>query len=112
MRDLRQATHDLTWPSLHHVQGRLLGLPFVLAACGPGLVFGWSACFSALMFASLATFLVYVPLTVLAMNGGGALGENAPIPPLTFRAYVVLLLLWSATAFLGAAAAAHLGTVG
>jgi len=94
------------------MQGRLLGLPFVLAACGPGFVFGWSACFGALMVASLASFLVYVPLTALALNGGVALGENAPIPRLTPRAYVVLLLLWSATAWLGAAAAPHLGTVG
>ncbi len=110
MRYLRQATHRLTWPSLHNMQGRLLGLPFVLTACGPGFVFGWSACFGALMVASLASFLVYVPLTALALNGGVALGENTPIPRLTPRAYVVLLLLWSATAWLGAAAAAHIGT--
>jgi hypothetical protein len=108
MRQFLQATHDLAWPSLRHAQGRLLGLPFVLAAGAPGLVLGWSACIAALLIASLASFLVYVPLTALALNDGGALAEDAPAPPLTPRAYLVLLLLWTATAWLGAAAATHI----
>ena len=60
------------------------------------------------MIASLASFLVYVPLTVLALNGGGALAEDAPVPALTARAYMALLALWTTTAWLGAAAAPHL----
>ena len=112
MRYLLQATHDLAWPSLRHAQGRLLGLPFVLAAGSTGCVLGWPACFAALMIASLASFLVYVPMTALALNGGGALTEDAPMPPLTPRAYLVLLLLWTATAWVGAVAAAHLGPAG
>ncbi len=78
MRSLRQTTPYLAWPSLRHARGRLLGLPFVVAAFVPGVVLGWQACFAALMIASLASFLVYVPLTVLALNGGGALTEDAP----------------------------------
>jgi hypothetical protein len=108
MRSLRQTTPYLAWPSLRHARGRLLGLPFVVAAFVPGVVLGWQACFAALMIASLASFLVYVPLTVLALNGGGALTEDAPVPVLTTRAYVVLLMLWTTTAWLGAAAAPHL----
>ena len=38
----------------------------------------------------------------------GALAEDAPAPALTARAYTVLLTLWTATAWLGAAAASHL----
>jgi hypothetical protein len=108
MRYVRQMTPTLAWPSLRDARGRLLGLPFALVGCAPGLVFGWQACFAALMIASLASFLVYVPLTALALNGGGALPEDAPVPRLTARAYGVLLALWTATAWLGAAVAPHL----
>jgi hypothetical protein len=108
MRSLRPTTPYLAWPSLSDARGRLLGLPFVLAAFGPGLVSGWQACLAALTIASLASFLVYVPLTVLALNGGSALTEDAPVPALTARAYAVLLTLWTATAWLGAAVALHL----
>ena len=108
MRSLRQTPPALAWPSLNHSQGRLLGLPFVLAALGPCLVFGWQACLAALTIATLATFLVYVPLTALALNGGSALVEEAPVPALTARAYAVLLVLWTATAWLGAYAAPYL----
>jgi hypothetical protein len=108
MRSLRQTTPALAWPSLHHTQGRLLGLPFVLAAFTPSLVFGWEACLAALTCASLASLLVYVPLTALALNGGRPLSENAPVPALTARAYAVLLALWITTAWLGALAAPYL----
>ena len=64
--------------------------------------------FAALVIASLASFVVYVPLTVLALNGGGALAEDTPAPALTARAYGVLLALWTTTAWLAAAAAPHL----
>ncbi len=71
-------------------------------------MFGWQACLAALTIATLATFLVYVPLTALALNGGNALVEDAPPPALTARAYAVLLVLWTATAWLGAYAAPYL----
>jgi len=83
-------------------------LPFVLLAFGPGSVFGWQTCIAALTIAGLASFLVYVPMTALALNGGRALGEDAPVPALTARAYAVLLVLWTASVCLGAAAASHL----
>jgi hypothetical protein len=85
-----------------------LGLPFVAVASVPCFVLGWQASFAALMIASLASFLIYVPLTVLALNGGGALAADAPAPALTLRAYAVLLALWTTTAWLGAVAAPHL----
>ena len=108
MRSLRQATPFPAWPSLRDARGRLLGLPFVLLDFAPGFALGWQACLAALVIASLASFLVYVPLTVLALNGGGALAEDAPVPALTARAYMALLALWTTTAWLGAAAAPHL----
>ena len=103
MRQLLHATRDLSWPSLRHTEGRLLGLPFVLAACAPGFVFHWRACIVALLVASVASFLIYVPMTALALNGGVALNDDNPAPPLTPRAYATLLLLWTATAWFGAA---------
>ncbi|MEJ0017997.1 MAG: hypothetical protein WDN25_15805 [Acetobacteraceae bacterium] len=108
MRYLPQSTNDLAWPSLRHARGRLLGLPFVVTALAPGLAFGWPACIAALVIASLASFLVYVPLTALALNGGHALRQDAPVPTLTGRAYGVLLVLWATTAWLAAAVAPHL----
>ena len=71
-------------------------------------MFGWQACLAALTIATLATFLVYVPLTALALNGGNALVEDAPTPALTARAYAALLVLWTTTAWLGAYAAPYL----
>lgn len=109
MRQLPHATRDLAWPSLQNAEGRLLGLPFVLAACAPGIVFQWRACVAALTIASVASFLIYVPMTALALNRGAALTEDTPAPPLTARAYLLLLVLWTVTAWLGAAMLPHLG---
>ena len=105
MRSMRRTTPAFAWPSLRSSQGRLVGLPFVLASLGPGFVFGWQVCIAALVIATLANFLVYVPVTALALNGGDALAENAPAPSLTRRAYAVLLVLWTVTAWSGALAA-------
>jgi hypothetical protein len=107
MRSLRQATYELAWPSLRNTQGRLLGLPFVLAACASGVVFGWPASMVALLIASLASFLLFVPLTALALNGGAAIPEDAPTPALTPWAYGVLLVLWTATVWAAAGFASH-----
>ena len=108
MRSLRQTTPALAWPSLHHRGGGCLGCRSCWPPFGPGSVFGWQACIAALTIASLASFLVYVPMTALALNGGRALGEDAPVPALTARAYAVLLVLWTASVWLGASAAPHL----
>jgi hypothetical protein len=102
MRQLLHAPRGLAWPSLRHSDGRLLGLPFVLAACAPGFIYPWSVCIGGLMVASVASFLVFVPLTALALNGGVALGNDDPPPPLTPRSYLLLLTLWTAAAWLGA----------
>ena len=88
--------------------GGCWGCPSRWRSCVPGCFLGWQACLAALVIASLASFVVYVPLTVLALNGGGALAEDAPAPALTARAYAVLLALWTTTAWLAAAAAPHL----
>jgi hypothetical protein len=82
----------------------MLGLPFVAAACSPALLFGWQICLAAGVLAILANFIVFVPVTALILNGGQAMRSDLEIPPLTPRAYSVLLLLWAATAWLCAAA--------
>ena len=106
MRSLRQTTPELAWPSFRDGRGRLLGLPFVMTAVAPGVVLEWQAWLASLLIASVATFMVYMPLTVLALNGGAALRDDQPAPALTPRAYVALLMLWTLTAWLGAVLAA------
>ena len=106
MRSLRQTMPEIAWPSLRDARGRLLGLPFVVTAAAPGVVLQWQAWVASLLIASVATFLVYVPLTALMLNGGAALKDDQPAPALTMRAYVLLLILWTMTAWLGAALAA------
>jgi len=81
----------------------------VLTAIAPGFMFGWPACIAALMIASLASFLVYVPLTALALNSGQPLAEDAPAPALTAPTYAALLALWATTAWLAASMVPLLG---
>ena len=87
------ATSDRLW---------LPGLPHVLAAalCWP--VFGSSAFLAGLILASLASFIVWLPLTALALNKGEAIAEDAAAPELTKTAHLALLGLWTATAWAGA----------
>jgi hypothetical protein len=80
----------------------LPGLPHVAAALATYFVFGGQACVTGLLLATLASFVVYLPLTALALNGGRAIEADASPPALTTRAHVVLLGLWTGTAWAGA----------
>jgi hypothetical protein len=81
----------------------LPGLPHVAAALATYFVFGGQACVTGLLLATLASFVVYLPVTALALNGGRAIAADAPAPALTMRAQLVLLGLWTVTAWAGAA---------
>jgi hypothetical protein len=83
----------------------LPGLPHVAAALATYFAFGGQACVAGLLLATLASFVVYLPVTALALNGGRPIAEDAPAPALTLRAQVVLLVLWTLTAWGGAALA-------
>src|ERR1700709_2526933 len=87
----------------------LPGLPHVAAGLATCFVFGAQACVTGLLLATLASFVVYLPLTALALNGGRAISAEAPAPALTARAQVVLLGLWTVTAWAGAALASLAG---
>ena len=95
-----RATADRAW---------LPGLPHVLAALATAPVLGVSACVSGLLMATLASFIVYLPLTVLALNGGAALAADAEAPALTPAAQTVLLALWTVTAWATAGVASMAG---
>jgi hypothetical protein len=86
----------------------LPGLPHVAAALATYFVFGGQACVTGLLLATLASFVVYLPLTALALNGGRPIGPDAAAPDLTTRAQIVLLALWTATAWVAAALASGL----
>jgi hypothetical protein len=81
----------------------LPGLPHVAAALATYFVFGAQACVTGLLLATLASFVVFLPLTALALNGGRAIEADGPAPALTTPARIVLLGLWTVTAWLGAA---------
>jgi hypothetical protein len=81
----------------------LPGLPHVAAALATYFVFGGQGCVTGLLLATLASFVVYLPVTALTLNGGRAIAADGPAPALTTRAKIVLLGLWTATAWAGAA---------
>jgi len=83
----------------------LPGLPHVVAALATYFVYGGQGCVTGLLLATMASFIVYLPMTALTLNGGRAIKADAPTPVLTTRAQVVLLGLWTATAWAGAALA-------
>jgi hypothetical protein len=87
----------------------LPGLPHVAAALATYFVFGGQACATGLLLATLASFVVYLPVTALTLNGGRAITADAPAPALTTRAQMVLLGLWTLTAWAGAALASVAG---
>lgn len=80
----------------------LPGLPHVVAAGAIWPVLGGSPCLVGLMLASLASFVVYLPLTALTLNRGKPLTQDQQAPELTPTAHAVLLALWTATAWTGA----------
>jgi len=83
----------------------LPGLLHIVAALSPLLVFNVASAVSALVLTTLVSFVVYVPLTALALNGGAPIADDHPAPDLTPRARVVLLVLWTATIWATALAA-------
>jgi hypothetical protein len=83
----------------------LPGLPHVAAGLATYFVFGGQACVTGLLLATLASFVVYLPVTALTLNGGRAIAEDATAPALTVRAQILLLVLWTLTAWIGAALA-------
>lgn len=80
----------------------LPGLPHAAAGIATYFVFGAEACVTGLLLATLASFVVYLPVTALTLNGGRALPADAAAPALTARAQLVLLGLWTLTAWAGA----------
>jgi hypothetical protein len=79
------------------------GLPHAVAAASTWLVFGGAACVAGLLMASLVSFVVWLPLTALALNDGQPLAQDAAAPALTPNAKRTLFVLWTATAWLAAA---------
>ncbi len=87
----------------------LPGLPHAAAGLATYFVFGGPACVTGLLLATLASFVVYLPVTALTLNGGRPLAADAPPPALPVRAQMLLLGLWTATAWAGAALTAAAG---
>jgi len=81
------------------------GLPHALAAVATWPVFGGPACIAGLLMAGLVSFVVWLPLTALALNGGRALRADARAPALTTFARWWLFLAWTVTAWTAAAIA-------
>ena len=80
----------------------LPGLPHAIGALATYFVFGVQACVTGLLLATLASFVVYLPVIALALNGGRAIEADAAAPMLTTKAQVALFGLWTVTAWIGA----------
>ncbi len=106
MRAVRTLTGDFVSSS---ARPWLPGLPHALAGVATWAVFGGSACITGLLLATLASFVVYLPMTALALNGGRPLAETEQAPVLPAGARIALLGLWTLTAWGGAALAAAAG---
>ena len=95
--DSAQPSTNSAQPSTNSVW--MPGLPHVLAALTVWPVFGAAACATALLMTSLITFVLWLPLTALALNHGEPVPEDAHGPVLTLNARRALLLSWTATAW-------------
>jgi hypothetical protein len=103
MRTLFSQTVAATRPTADH--SWFPGLPHALAAVVTWPVFGAGACVAGLLMASLVSFVVWLPLTAIALNNGAPLAAEDAAPALTPNAKRALFLLWTATAWLAAAVA-------
>ena len=81
----------------------LPALPHVLVGAATWPLFGGLACVTGLLMASMVTFVVWLPLTALAMNRGQPVRDDSPGPALTRRAKVILFALWTVTVWAAAA---------
>jgi hypothetical protein len=98
-----RAVRALTGGFGHTDQPWLPGLPHVAAGLATYFVFGGQACVTGLLLATLASFVVYLPVTALALNGGQPIRSDAPAPVFPARLQRMLLGLWTLTAWSGAA---------
>jgi hypothetical protein len=92
-----RAVRALTGVSASPDQPWLPGLPHALTAVATAILFGAQACVTGLLLATLASFVVYLPLTALALNGGRAITTDAQVPALRLPAQILLLALWMLT---------------
>ena len=99
MRTVRSLSAELAIRPTGSDRIWLPGMLHVAAAGATVLVFGTAACVTGLLMASMASFIVYLPLTTLALNHGQPLGPEEAAPPLPMTAQAVLLGLWTATAW-------------
>ena len=76
-------------------------LPHAVAGLAIWPVFGAAACATGMLLACLATFVVFLPLTAIALNHGAAVVDGSP--ELTPNAKRMLFGRWAATAWLAAA---------
>jgi hypothetical protein len=75
----------------------LTGLPYVAIGLAVWPKLGLAACLAGLAYASLAMFVVFLPVTAMAARGGAALPADAPAPDLSVKAHAALLALWTLT---------------
>ena len=101
-----RAVHALTGIAVSADRPWLPGLPHAIAGLASAPAFGLGPCLSGLLLATLASFVIYLPLTALALNGGRPIAADAAAPALPLRAQVLLLVLWTVTVW-GTAAIAR-----
>lgn len=75
------------------------GLPVLGVALVCSLTFGGPACVAGILMASFASFILYIPMMMLWLNGGEPLAPDAEAPSITAALQRRLFALWAVTAW-------------
>ena len=107
---LRQMTALAGWRNSAGDQTRALparfaGAPFILAAATPCLAFQPATVIAAFVLTVLAAFTVHLPVTA-AVLAATAPAPDTTEPALSRRVYLLLLTIWTLTAWVMAAISA------
>ena len=111
---LRQMTALAGWRNSAGDQTRALparfaGAPFILAAATPCLAFQPATVIAAFVLTVLAAFTVHLPVTAAVLAATASAPAPAPDttePALSRRVYLLLLTIWTLTAWVMAAISA------
>ena len=95
------ATNPCAAEQRRELSGYLVGIPFLLAAATPLVVFQSGSVLAGFVLAMLAFFTVQLPVAAALLKPSGSEDTEFPLSP---RVYLALLTVWTVTVWLASAA--------